>query len=310
MTATVIVLCGPTCSGKSGWVMRLAETLPIEIVSCDSAQVYRGLDIGTAKPDAVARARVAHHLIDVRDAATSYSAGEFAADASVALDAIVARGRVPVVAGGTMLYLRALVAGIARLPRADLALRATLDAQAAASGWPALHAELAGFDPEAAARIHPHDAQRIQRAFEVFLVTGRPISAWQRAARTAQAGAYRYASWALVPSSRATLHARIEARFRGMLEAGLLDEVRALHRRGDLTREHSAIRAVGYRQLWEHLEGEVALELAVQRAVAATRQLAKRQLTWINGDASLLRLDPDAPLAFDSWRQAVLAALL
>lgn len=308
MTATVLVLTGPTCSGKSRWAMRLAETLPIEIVSCDSAQVYRGLDIGSAKPDAAARAAVPHHLIDIRDAAESYSAGEFAADATAVIDSIFARRRIPVVVGGTMLYLRALVEGIAELPRADPQRRAEIDQRAAEHGWPALHEELRRVDLVAAARIHPNDAQRIQRALEVFLVTGRPISDWQRAKPPANRSAHRYVSCALVPPARAALHARIEARFVAMMREGLLEEVRGLHARGDLTREHPAIRAVGYRQLWEHVEdGVVPLELAVQRAIAATRQLAKRQLTWINANEGVTRCDPDSAGDFTAWHNAVRA---
>ncbi|MGE0582302.1 MAG: tRNA (adenosine(37)-N6)-dimethylallyltransferase MiaA [Steroidobacteraceae bacterium] len=303
----VIVLTGPTGVGKSDWALELAETLPIEIVSCDSAQVFRGLDIGTAKPDAATRARVPHHLLDLRDPAESYSAGEFVADAGAALRAIHARGRLPVVVGGTMLYLRALLQGMAPLPAARADIRAGLDARAAREGWPALHAELAGHDPVAAARIHANDRQRIQRALEVYYATGSPISAWQ--ARTeGVAHQFEFHAWALVPADRAALHARIAQRFEAMMAAGLLDEVRGLYARTDLTPLHPAIRAVGYRQLWQHLAGDCDLETATARAIAATRQLAKRQLTWLKSSLSLEIIEPFAPPARAGWHARVRAA--
>lgn len=297
----VVVITGPTAVGKSDWALALAEVLPIEIVSCDSAQVFRGLDIGTAKPDAATRARVPHHLLDLRDPAERYSAGEFVADASAAIHAIHARGRLPVVVGGTMLYLRALLQGLAPLPPARADIRAQIDARAARDGWPALHAELARLDPEAAARIHANDRQRIQRALEVFHATGRPISAWQ-AANAAATRPFEFRCCALVPTDRPALHARIAARFAAMMAAGFLDEVRALHARPDLTADHPAIRAVGYRQLWRHLAGELGLEASVEQGIAATRQLAKRQLTWLKSSLLLDNLDPQAPGAFAAWR--------
>lgn len=305
--ATVVVLTGPTGVGKSDWALRLADTLPVEIVSCDSAQVYRGLDIGTAKPDAATRARVPHHLLDLRDAAGSYSAGEFVADATQALRDIVARGRLPVVVGGTMLYLRGLLHGIAVLPAAQGALREDIDARAARLGWPALHAELARLDPSAAGRIHPNDRQRIQRALEVSLATGAPISALQRAASGVTPAEFDFRAVALVPGERAVLHERIARRFEAMMAAGLLGEVRRLYARGDLTPRHPAIRAVGYRQLWSHLAGEQPLDVAVMRAIAATRQLAKRQLTWLKSSLLLEKIDPFATGAEAAWRARVQA---
>ncbi len=299
-TGPVIVLTGPTGVGKSDWALELAATLPIEIVSCDSAQVFRGLDIGTAKPDAATRARAPHHLLDLRDPAERYSAGEFVADATTALRAILARGRLPVVVGGTMLYLRALLHGMAPLPTARADIRAEIDARAAREGWPALHADLARHDPVAAARIHANDRQRIQRALEVFYATGSPITAWQRSADAA-AGGFEFHGWALVPTDRAILHARIERRFEAMMAAGLLDEVRTLRARPDLAAELPAIRAVGYRQLWQHLAGECDLGTASLRAVAATRQLAKRQLTWLKSSISLENIDPFEPSARAAW---------
>lgn len=301
-----ILLCGPTASGKSDLALALARRAPVEIVSVDSAQVYRGFDIGSAKPDAALRAEVPHHLIDLREPQQTYSAGEFVADASRVIADIRARGRMPVLVGGTMLYFNALLRGLAPLPKADPALRAALDARGAALGWPALHAELAAVDPEAAARIHPNDPQRIQRALEVWHTSGRPISVWQRG--TLPTHGLVFERWALVPGDRALLHARIASRFRAMMAAGLLDEVRALRSRPGLLGSAPSLRAVGYRQLWEHLDGPDtpgSLSRAVEKAIAATRQLAKRQLTWINADPGWQRLDPADPGAGDRWLDAM-----
>jgi len=282
---------GPTGAGKTGWALRLAERAPLEIVSVDSALVYRGLDIGTAKPARELRSRVPHHLIDICEPTESYSAGRFAADALASIRAIHARRRVPLLVGGTMLYLRALLQGLAALPQAAPALRASLDARAARLGWPALHAQLRELDPEAARRIAPTDSQRIQRALEVCYSAGQPISQLQRATVSPLAGTpLRY--WILAPRERALLHERLAHRFEAMMAAGLLEEVAALHARGDLTAHHPAMRAVGYRQLWAHLEGECGLDEAMRRAVAATRQLAKRQLTWMRAEPGQW-LDPD-----------------
>jgi tRNA dimethylallyltransferase len=276
----VYVLTGPTGVGKTDWAVRLAEGAPIEIVSVDSALVYRGLDIGTAKPPKALRARIPHHLIDICDPAESYSAGSFLRDALASIRAIRSRGRAPLLVGGTMLYLRALFYGLAALPKATPALRAQLDARAAKEGWPALHAELARLDPQAAHRIAPNDSQRIQRALEVCLSTGRPISELQRGTSSPLAG-LPVRQWALVPSDRSMLHERLAERFDAMMKAGFLQEVRELRARGDLTARHPSMRAVGYRQLWAHLEGACDLTEAVRRGVVATRQLAKRQLTWL-----------------------------
>jgi tRNA dimethylallyltransferase len=299
-----LVIAGPTGSGKSAWAERLANELPIEIISVDSAQVYRGLDIGSAKPDAATRARIPHHLIDLRDPLEPYSAGDFARDARVAVAGVLARGRLPVLVGGTMLYLRALLRGMAQLPPAQPALRAELEAEAARLGWAALHAELARVDPKAAARIHPNDPQRIQRALEVWRLTGRPISEWQAEAPQPLAGVA-WRGFALVPGDR-TRHARLLAqRFDAMLEAGLLGEVRALHARGDLHGELPALRSVGYRQLWEHLERRSTLAEARELAVVATRQLAKRQLTWLRSEPALAPVDPGEESAFLTVKNAV-----
>jgi len=298
----VYILTGPTGAGKSDWALRLAESAPVEIVSVDSAQVYRGLDIGTAKPGKSLRGRIPHHLIDVCDAAESYSAGRFLTDALECIAAIHARGRVPLLVGGTMLYLRALLSGLAPLPHASPELRLELDARASRLGWPALHAELARLDPLAAGRIRPHDRQRIQRALEVCLVTGRPLSELQRHRVSPLAG-LQVSVWALVPRERAWLHRRLAARLHAMMEAGFLEEVRALHARGDLSARHSSMRAVGYRQLWAHLEGEWGLAEALERAIAATRQLAKRQLTWMRSESLPRCLDPETDES--SWNRDV-----
>jgi tRNA dimethylallyltransferase len=297
----VWVLTGPTGTGKTDWAIRAAELVPLEIVSVDSALVYRGLDIGTAKPSRELRERVPHHLIDICDPTESYSAGRFVEDALKCIAEIHARGRVPLLVGGTMLYLRALVHGIAPLPQASAELRREIDERAAREGWAAMHRELARLDPATAARVHPNDPQRIQRALEVHYATGRPISELQRSTRS-PLGNVELTRWALVPADRAALHERLERRFHEMMRQGFLEEVRALHARGDLTTRHPAIRAVGYRQLWAHLEGAYSLDEAVQRGIAATRQLAKRQLTWIRSDPGWRHLDPYRPDAFDQWR--------
>jgi tRNA dimethylallyltransferase len=294
-----LMLAGPTASGKTAWAMALAERLPIEIVSVDSAQVYRGLDIGSAKPTPSERAKVPHHLLDLRDPSEHYSAGQFRSDALRVIKEIRGRGRIPLLVGGTMLYFNALLRGLAQLPSADPNLRRAIDAEAARVGWPRLHAELATVDPELAARLAPQDAQRIQRGLEVYRASGRPLSAWQ--AETNPEHALRFARCALVPSDRGYLHRSIERRFDSMMQQGLLEEVRRLAARGDLSASLPALRAVGYRQLWAHLAGECSLEEAVLRAVIATRQLAKRQLTWINADSGWTRYDPLDTRSRDMW---------
>jgi tRNA dimethylallyltransferase len=275
-----LLLMGPTGAGKSDLALWLANRLPFEIVSVDSAQVYRGMDIGTAKPDLETRTAIAHHLIDIRDPAMNYSAGEFVRDANKAMQDIWRRGRQPLLIGGTMLYFHALTLGLAELPEADLRVRAQIDAQAAAAGWAAVHEELARVDPAAAARIHINDPQRIQRALEVYRVTGKPISRLQQSRTSAFAGVD-VVEIAVAPLERAVLHGRIESRFLAMLANGLLEEVSALRARNDLSAEHPSMRAVGYRQTWSYLAGQCGLEEAKEKAIAATRQLAKRQLTWL-----------------------------
>ena len=303
-----IGLAGPTASGKSAIALALAERVPLEIVSVDSALVYRGLDIGSAKPSAAERSAVPHHLIDLIDPREAYSAAQFAADATRLVAAINARGKLPLLVGGTMLYFKILSDGLDALPAADPALRREIEAEAFARGWPALHAELARIDPVSAARLPATDAQRIGRALEVFRISGRTLSSFHTAPRAAQPAAL----VALEPQSRAWLHRRIAARFDAMLAQGLIDEVRALRSRGNLHAGLPSMRCVGYRQAWaaldEGLAGE-ALHAAVrERGVAATRQLAKRQLTWLRGmQREVVACDGDDVLAqvaalVEGWR--------
>ena len=277
----LICLAGPTASGKSAAALALAEHWPIEIIVMDSATIYRGMDIGTAKPSPQEQMRVPHHLLDIRDPAQAYSAAEFAQDAAALAQDIRARGRVPLLCGGTMLYYKALREGLNDLPEADPDVRRQLDEEAAQRGWPALHAELAQVDPVTAARLAPNDSQRLQRALEVWRSSGRALSDWQAQPAQPLLPGWRFETISLEPSDRAVLHARIARRYADMIAGGLLDEVRALRTRPDLHPGLPSIRCVGYRQLWDHLEGLTTLDEAVERAVAATRQLAKRQITWL-----------------------------
>jgi tRNA dimethylallyltransferase len=293
-TRRAVFLMGPTGAGKSDLALRLAAEFPLEIVSTDSAMVYRGMDIGTAKPDLATRSTVPHHLIDIRDPAMTYSAGDFVLDAAAAMEDIWRRGRQPLFVGGTMLYFQSLSAGIAVLPDRDAGVRAQLDARAAAIGWAGLHRELAAVDPQAAARIHENDPQRIQRALEVYRLTGQPISKLQQSRTPALAGVD-VLELVLAPSDRNILHERIQARFDAMIAAGLVDEVRRLHERNDLDAEHPSMRAVGYRQVWRYLDGLCALDAAREQAVAATRQLAKRQLTWMRARQAAMWFDSTHP---------------
>ena len=291
-----LAIAGPTASGKTAFALACAAKHDGEIVSVDSALVYRGLDIGAAKPTREERAGIPHHLIDVRDPWETYSAADFARDARVAVADIVARGRTPILAGGTGLYFQALLHGLAPMPEADPRLRAEIAEEAAVLGWPALHAQLAKIDPVAAKRIHATDPQRIQRALEVFRASGKPISEWQRA-HAADRLPVKVLKLALAPSDRAVLHARIEARFDAMLADGFLDEVRRLRALPQLMshpapRDLPALRAVGYRQAWEFLDGEGDASTFRERGIAATRQLAKRQWTWLRGEPDMLWCDP------------------
>ncbi|WP_440997378.1 tRNA (adenosine(37)-N6)-dimethylallyltransferase MiaA [Arhodomonas sp. SL1] len=276
----VVLLMGPTASGKTAAAIELVEHFPVEVVSVDSAQVYRGMDIGTAKPGPEELARAPHRLIDILDPAERYSAARFREDALAEIAAIHRAGRVPLLAGGTMLYFRALSRGLADLPDADPVVRAEIEEEARHHGWAVLHQRLAGLDPQTAARLHPNDAQRIQRALEVYRLTGQSLSALTAAART-EPFPFRLVTWAVAPAERRVLHERIGRRFAAMLRDGFIDEVAALRRRGDLHTGLPSMRAVGYRQVWEYLEGRFDREDLEQRGVAATRQFAKRQLTWL-----------------------------
>lgn len=286
-----IFLMGPTASGKTDLAMAIADHLPVELVSVDSALVYRGLDIGSAKPSPAELARYPHRLIDICDPAEAYSAGQFRRDALAAMAEISAAGRIPLLVGGTMLYFRTLLEGMADLPSADPQIRAEIEARAQREGWPTLHRELARVDPELAAELHPNHSARIERGLEVYRITGRPLSAL----RQEQGGEsvrdhYDVIQLALVPADRQLLHERIALRFQRMLEQGFIEEVRGLRARGDLHEDLPAIRAVGYRQVWQYLEGELDYDAMVEAGVAATRQLAKRQLTWLRRWAGLTRI--------------------
>jgi tRNA dimethylallyltransferase len=291
--AVVICLMGPTASGKTALALEICKQYSCEIISVDSALVYRGMDIGTAKPSLAERAQVPHHLIDIRDPAEPYSAADFRRDALQLIREITARGRLPLLVGGTMLYFRVLREGIAELPAADSELRSALNAEAERCGWPALHAELTRVDPIAAAKIHPNHSQRIQRALEVYRSAGVPLSQLQREAEYQQEP-LRWVQLAVAPHERRILHERIAARFDMMLAQGFIDEVATLRRRSDLHAELPSIRAVGYRQAWEYLAQQTSYAEMVQKGIAATRQLAKRQLTWLRAWPDLCWFYTDA----------------
>ena len=288
-TPAIPLILGPTGAGKTDLALRLAERHALEIVSVDSAMVYRGMDIGTGKPPRDVLQRHPHHLVDILDPLQAYSAGQFVRDARTAIDDIRARGKLPLLVGGTMLYFRALRRGLANMPSADPAVRAAIDGEAALRGWAAMHAELAAIDPQAARRIQPNDAQRIQRALEVHRLTGKTLTELH-AAQPANPD-LTFAAYAWAPSDRERLYAAIEQRFHSMMRAGLLEEVRKLYERGDLRADLPAIRCVGYRQLWEHLSGKDALDSAIQRAIFATRHLARRQLIWLRSEPDIQWLD-------------------
>jgi tRNA dimethylallyltransferase len=279
----VIALAGPTASGKTAAALAIAKEMPVEIISVDSALVYRGMNIGTAKPTAEELAAVPHHLIDIRDPLQAYSAAEFVSDATRLIGEIHARGKVPLLVGGTMLYFKALFEGLDAMPKADPEVRARLEEEARAQGWPALHAELAKVDPVTAARLKPADSQRIQRALEVYRISGQALSAFHTSKGSENPSGMARATTliSLEPRDRAWLHARIAQRFDAMLAAGFLDEVRALRARGDLNPDLPSMRCVGYRQTWEALDGVFPMSELRDRGIFATRQLAKRQITWL-----------------------------
>lgn len=282
MDTSLICIMGPTAAGKTDAAIALAEALGGELISVDSALVYRGLTIGAAQSS------YPHHLVDIREPCDIYNAADFVADASQVIDGVRSRGRRPIMVGGTMLYFKALLEGLDDMPGTDLAVRAEIEAEAGEKGWPALHAELERIDPETAAQLHPNHSQRISRALEVYRQSGVPMSEWRQGSKAA---GYDALCLALAPADRAVLHARIAARLEVMMSEGFLNEVAALRERGDLHTDLPSIRAVGYRQLWSHLEGEVSLDEALDRVLAATRQLAKRQLNWLRGWTDLHWID-------------------
>jgi tRNA dimethylallyltransferase len=295
-----VAIAGPTASGKTAAALALAEKYPAEIISVDSALVYRGMDIGTAKPTAAELAAVPHHLIDIRDPLTAYSAAEFALDAELLITDITARGKLPLLVGGTMLYFKALFDGLDDMPKADPQVRARLALEALEKGWPALHAELADVDPMTANRLAPNDSQRISRALEVFRVTGQPLSSFHQkdATKNIAARAGKTSATALIslePDARSWLHGRIEQRFDTMLADGFLGEVKALRARGDLNADLPSMRCVGYRQAWEALEGNSPMAELRDKGIFATRQLAKRQITWLRSMPQRRIVACDAP---------------
>ena len=284
---------GPTASGKTDLAIRLRQQLPVELISVDSALIYKDMDIGTAKPDADELAQAPHRLIDIRDPAQSYSAADFRADALKEMADIVAQGRIPLLVGGTMLYYKALLEGLSPLPAADPVIRAQIEQEAADKGWQAMHEELVRIDPVSGARIHPNDPQRLSRALEVFRISGNTLTELTKT--QGDALPYRVHQFAITPTDRAVLHRRIEQRFEKMIEAGFEQEVRALYERGDLHPDLPSIRCVGYRQMWEYLDGQCSLDEAVFRGICATRQLAKRQITWLRSWKDLTWLDSSDP---------------
>lgn len=287
----VIFLMGPTASGKTALAMQLAAEYPIDIISVDSALIYRGMDIGTAKPTKAELAITPHRLIDIRDPAEVYSAAEFRRDALAEIESSLAKGRIPLLVGGTMMYFKALLEGLSPLPPADPVIRQEIEERAALSGWQAIHEELARVDPISAARIHPNDPQRLNRALEVYLISGKTLT--ELTEQKGHAFPYQVQQYAIMPSSRAILHNRIEARFHSMIEQGFEDEVKKLMARGDLHVDLPSIRCVGYRQMWQYLQQEIDHNTMVFQGVCATRQLAKRQITWLRSWESLIWLDGD-----------------
>ncbi len=284
MQPAILCLTGPTAAGKSATTLALAQRWPIEIIVMDSATIYRHMDIGTAKPSAEEQAQVPHHLLDIRDPVESYSAAEFVSDTEQCIQAIHQRGNHVLLCGGTLMYYKSLREGLNPLPPSNPTVRAELDAQAARLGWPALHTQLAKVDAQTAARLAPNDSQRIQRALEIYQSSGRSLSDWLATTTPQSQTNYTYHTLSLEPSDRAVLHQRIATRYQQMLKDGLVEEVAALHARKDLHLGLPSMRCVGYRQIWEHLDGEYKLETAIERAIAATRQLAKRQITWLRSD--------------------------
>ena len=303
-----IFIMGPTASGKTALAMSLRQRFPVELISVDSALIYRGMDIGTAKPTAEELALAPHRLIDIRDPAESYSAADFRADALREMAAITAEGKIPLLVGGTMLYFKALLEGLSPLPAADPEVRAQIEKQAQELGWEALHRQLQQVDPVSAARIHPNDPQRLSRALEVFLISGKTLTELTKI--SGETLPYNVQQFAIAPATREQLHQRIALRFEQMMAAGFEAEARALFERGDLHTDLPSVRCVGYRQMWSYLEGEIDYDEMVYRGICATRQLAKRQMTWLRGWESVHWLDSDEPLqALESVAHVVRALL-
>lgn len=296
--SAVICLMGPTASGKTQLAVKLVQQFPLEIISVDSAMVYRTMDIGTAKPDQATLKIAPHRLIDIRDPKVAYSAAQFREDALQEIQKILQQKKIPLLVGGTMLYFRVLQQGLSHLPSANSAVRKKMTEEAAQSSWPTLHQRLVKIDPIAAARIHPHDSQRIQRALEVYELTGKSLTAWQQESDLSFPN-YQFYNVAVAPADRAILHERIAQRFKQMLQDGFIDEVRRLQARGDLTLEMPAIRSVGYRQVWEYLQGSCTYDEMQERGIIATRQLAKRQLTWLRSWPEIRWFDSEAPDLYD-----------
>lgn len=283
MKPLALALMGPTAAGKTDLAIALREHINADIISVDSALIYRGMDIGTAKPSAEELRRAPHRLIDICDPAESYSAADFVRDAKSAIAEIVAAGGIPLLVGGTMLYFKALLEGLSPMPPSNPEIRAAIEAEAAKRGWPAMHDELADVDPISAARLHPNHSQRISRALEVFRMSGTPMSIWQSGGSGGVIDSYHWIQIAVAPQERTVLHQRIASRFDKMIELGFIEEVASLRQRGDLHEDMPSMRAVGYRQAWQYLSGEYDLAEMRERSIAATRQLAKRQLTWLRG---------------------------
>jgi tRNA dimethylallyltransferase len=286
-----LFLMGPTASGKTGLAIRLCQSFPVEIISVDSALIYKGMDIGTAKPTREEQAQAPHRLIDILDPTEAYSAADFRRDALQEMERIVSKGKIPLLVGGTMLYYKALLEGLSPLPSADPVIRQQIEQEALTLGWKVLHDKLTEVDPVSAQRIHPNDPQRLSRALEVYRISGKTLTELTQI--KGDTLPYRVAQFAIAPSDRKELHRRIELRFTNMVEAGFVDEVRNLYSRGDLHPDLPSIRCVGYRQVWDYLDGKCTLDDAVFRGVCATRQLAKRQITWLRGWDDLTWLDSE-----------------
>lgn len=302
MTKNIVCIAGPTASGKSALSAKLASNLPIEIINVDSATIYKYMDIGTAKPSKAEQEQISHHLLDILDPSQSYSAASFIADAHEKIYEIQSRGNIPILCGGTMMYFKALRDGLNNLPTADNSIRQQIEEDAHKHGWPYIHAKLQQVDVKTAARLEPNDSQRIQRALEIYLSSGTSMSEWLIKPPTKIDESLNFITISLEPEDRSVLHDKIKLRYHQMIDDGLLQEVKSLYNRGDLSLDLPSMRCVGYRQIWQHLDGDFSLDQAIENAIAATRQLAKRQITW-------LRSQPDRIIAGDNGFEAVIQVL-